>query len=40
MGRKMSDQGKIFGIGYAKTATSSLAEALEILGYRCDHDPS
>ncbi len=35
----MSDQGKIFGIGYAKTATSSLGNALEILGYRCIHDP-
>jgi hypothetical protein len=35
----MSDQGKIFGIGYAKTATSSLGKALEILGYRSIHDP-
>jgi hypothetical protein len=35
----MPDQGKIFGIGLAKTATSSLGKALEILGYRCIHDP-
>lgn len=35
----MSDQGKIFGIGLAKTATSSLGKALDILGYRCSHDP-
>lgn len=35
----MAQQGKIFGIGYAKTATSSLGQALEILGYRCIHDP-
>ena len=35
----MAQQGKIFGIGYAKTATSSLGKALEILGYRCIHDP-
>jgi hypothetical protein len=35
----MSDQGKIFGIGLAKTATSSLGKALDILGYRCIHDP-
>jgi hypothetical protein len=35
----MSGQGKIFGIGDAKTATSSLGKALEILGYRCIHDP-
>lgn len=32
-------QGKIFGIGYPKTATSSLSKALAILGYRSAHDP-
>jgi hypothetical protein len=32
-------RGKIFGIGYPKTATSSLAGALEVLGYRSVHDP-
>ena len=30
---------KIFGIGYPRTATSSLALALEILGYKVLHDP-
>lgn len=30
-------QGKIFGIGFHKTGTSSLAEALRILGYRNIH---
>ena len=29
---------KIFGIGYPKTATSSLALALEILNYKVFHD--
>lgn len=33
------EQGKIFGIGYPKTATSSLSQALAILGYRSAHDP-
>ena len=33
------DNGKIFGIGYPKTATSSLSKALDILGYRSAHDP-
>lgn len=28
---------KVFGIGFQKTGTSSLAEALEILGYRTNH---
>ena len=32
-------QGKIFGIGYPKTATSSLSGALSLLGYRSVHDP-
>ena len=32
------EQGKIFGIGYPKTATSSLSKALAILGYRSAHD--
>jgi hypothetical protein len=33
-------QGKIFGIGFHKTGTSSLAKALRILGYRTIHgDP-
>ena len=35
----MSKRSKVFGIGYAKTATSSLAKALTILGYKCIHDP-
>ncbi len=33
------NKGKIFGIGYPKTATSSLAKALELLDYRSVHDP-
>jgi hypothetical protein len=33
------EQGKIFGIGYPKTATSSLSNALAKLGYRSAHDP-
>ena len=33
------NQGKIFGIGYPKTATSSLANALALLDYRSVHDP-
>ena len=33
------EQGKIFGIGYPKTATSSLSQALLLLGYRSAHDP-
>ncbi|MEA2079473.1 MAG: sulfotransferase, partial [Pseudomonadota bacterium] len=33
------NQGKIFGIGYPKTATSSLAKALALLDYRSVHDP-
>ena len=32
-------QGKIFGIGFPKTATSSLGQALAILGYQSVHDP-
>jgi GT2 family glycosyltransferase len=32
-------QGKIFGIGLSKTGTSSLAKALDILGYRAIHCP-
>ena len=32
-------QGKIFGIGFPKTATSSLGQALAILDYRSVHDP-
>ena len=31
------DGPKVFGIGFQKTGTSSLAEALEILGYRTNH---
>jgi len=31
--------GKVFGIGYPKTATSSLAKVLAILDYRSVHDP-
>ena len=33
------NQGKIFGIGYPKTATSSLAKALALLDYQSVHDP-
>lgn len=33
------DKSRIFGIGYPKTATSSLAKALAILDYRSVHDP-
>ncbi len=33
------DKGKVFGIGYPKTATSSLSKALAILNYRSVHDP-
>lgn len=32
------EQRKIFGIGYPKTATSSLSKALAILGFRPAHD--
>jgi hypothetical protein len=35
-----SDSGKIFGIGFAKTGTTSLAGALEQLGYNVLHDVS
>jgi hypothetical protein len=33
------DNGKIFGIGFPKTATSSLSKALTLLDYRSVHDP-
>lgn len=33
------DNGKIFGIGFPKTATSSLSQALALLDYRSVHDP-
>ncbi|WP_188793980.1 sulfotransferase family protein [Dyella nitratireducens] len=35
-----SSRRKIFGIGLSKTGTSSLCEALEILGYRSVHNPT
>jgi Sulfotransferase domain len=31
---------KIFGLGLSKTGTSSLCEALRILGYRAAHNPA
>ncbi len=31
---------KIFGLGLSKTGTSSLCEALRILGYRAVHNPT
>jgi hypothetical protein len=31
---------KIFGVGFSKTGTSSLARALSILGYRTVHNPT
>ena len=36
----MMANAKIFGIGLSKTGTSSLSEALEILGYSTVHFPS
>lgn len=35
----MKDQTKIFGIGLSRTGTTSLAKALEILGYKSKHFP-
>lgn len=35
-----SSQRRVFGIGLSKTGTSSLCEALEILGYRSVHNPT
>jgi hypothetical protein len=34
-----SENGKIFGIGLSKTGTSSLAQALQILGFRTKDYP-
>ncbi len=36
---QLSEENKpfVFGIGLSKTGTTSLAEALNILGYKCDH---
>ena len=31
---------KIFGVGFSKTGTSSLAKALSMLGYRTTHNPT
>lgn len=31
---------KVFGLGFSKTGTSSLARALSILGYRTTHNPT
>lgn len=31
---------KIFGVGFSKTGTSSLAKALSVLGYRTTHNPT
>ncbi len=36
----MEEKGKVFGIGLSRTGTSSLANALEILGYRAIHAES
>ncbi len=31
---------KVFGLGFSKTGTSSLAQALAVLGYRTTHNPT
>jgi len=33
-------QGKVFGVGLSKTGTSSLCQALRLLGYRAIHNPT
>jgi hypothetical protein len=39
-GSARSPKPKVFGIGLSKTGTTSLTEALELLGYRTGHGPA